>query len=207
MKQARPPCGIVAAAGTEEMLQALLLAIRDVQESIQMTGPPLRVSKAASLMEVRRCMAPAGAASVPEILLWSLARKDAACLEELLLMTGKNAGLQVLLLVSRELHAQIAYRCRQYPVYVLPLPLKRQVLSEMLRMILYMRGRVQEREEELVRLRKKMNEIGIVTKAKCLLIQERHMTEEEAHHYLEKEAMDHGRTRREVAVDIIRKYS
>ena len=64
-----------------------------------------------------------------------------------------------------------------------------------------------EKEEELQRMRKKTNEMSITTKAKCLLIQKRKMTEEQAHHYLEKKAMDEGLTKREVAVGIINMYS
>ena len=49
--------------------------------------------------------------------------------------------------------------------------------------------------------------MSIVTKAKCLLIQMRQMTEEEAHYYLEKRAMDEGLSKREVAMGIINMYS
>ena len=77
----------------------------------------------------------------------------------------------------------------------------------MLRMCLTMRSRLMEKEEELQRMRKKTNEMSIVTKAKCLLIQMRQMTEEEAHYYLEKRAMDEGLSKREVAMGIINMYS
>ena len=74
-------------------------------------------------------------------------------------------------------------------------------------MNLTLRGRMMEKEVELQRLRKKMNELSVVTKAKCLLIQMRSMTEEEAHHYLERRAMEEGQTKMEIAAGIIRVYS
>ena len=45
----------------------------------------------------------------------------------------------------------------------------------------------------------------VVNRAKCLLIEKKQMTEEEAHHYLEKLAMDACITKREAATDIIRR--
>ena len=87
------------------------------------------------------------------------------------------------------------------------MPLRRQILTEMLRMLLYMRGRLMEKEDELQRMRRKMNEMSVVTRAKCLLIQMRQMTEEEAHYYLEKKAMDEGSTKREIAQGIINWYT
>ena len=208
MKQIISPCGVVAAAGNEESLKAILQILRDVQVITQATGPPLRITKAGTITEIKQAVAASGTASVqPEILVYSMSQKDAACIDDLLMISGKNPQLQTVLLVRQDSQAQIAYRCRKYPIYVLSLPLRRQILMEMLRMILMMRSLILEKDEELQRMRKKLNEIGLVTKAKCLLIQMRQMTEEEAHYYLEKRAMDDGLAKREVAAEIIRMYS
>ena len=49
-----------------------------------------------------------------------------------------------------------------------------------------------------------MAEIRIVNRAKWLLITEKHLSEPEAHRYIEKQAMDRCLPRREVAEEIIR---
>ena len=54
-------------------------------------------------------------------------------------------------------------------------------------------------QSENDRLQKKIMEIRLVDRAKCLLIENRGMTETEAHRYVEKQAMDLRITRREVA--------
>jgi hypothetical protein len=41
MKQTNASCGIVAAAGTEEMMQSILLVLRDVQKASESTGPSM----------------------------------------------------------------------------------------------------------------------------------------------------------------------
>ena len=55
-------------------------------------------------------------------------------------------------------------------------------------------------------LREKMVDIRVVNRAKWLLISRLDMTEEDAHYYIEKQAMDTRISRREVAEEIIRAY-
>lgn len=207
MKQTNASCGIVAAAGTEEMMQSILLVLRDVQKASESTGPSLRVTKAYTLAEIRQAMSPAGASAPPGILLCSLTGKGSFSIDDLLMISGRNPHLQIILLTGKDAREQIAFRCRKYPIYAFSLPLRRQILEEILRMLLFMSARILDKEGELQRMRKKLNEVGVVTKAKCLLIQMRQMTEEEAHYYLEKRAMDEGLPKKEVAAGIIRMYS
>ena len=51
-----------------------------------------------------------------------------------------------------------------------------------------------------------MQDIRTVNRAKWLLIEIKRMTENEAHYYIEKQAMDMRLSRREVAENIIRTY-
>lgn len=53
----------------------------------------------------------------------------------------------------------------------------------------------------------KMIEIRLVNKAKWLLISELSMSEPDAHHYIEKQAMDRCVTKRTIAEEIIKTYS
>ena len=52
-----------------------------------------------------------------------------------------------------------------------------------------------------------MEEIRLVNHAKWLLISEVKMAEPDAHHYIEKQAMDRCISKREIAEEIIRTYS
>ena len=51
-----------------------------------------------------------------------------------------------------------------------------------------------------------MEEIRIVNKAKWALIENLKMSEEDAHRYIEKQAMDERTTKRIIAENIIRTY-
>jgi response regulator NasT len=62
-------------------------------------------------------------------------------------------------------------------------------------------------EKKELTFEEKMKEIRLVNRAKWLIISELHMTEPEAHRYIEKQAMDRCVTRGTVAEEIIRTYS
>ena len=61
-------------------------------------------------------------------------------------------------------------------------------------------------EKKNASVEEKIEEIRIVNRAKCLLIEQLKMTEPEAHRYIEKQAMDTRLSKREVAEHIIRTY-
>lgn len=58
-------------------------------------------------------------------------------------------------------------------------------------------------QRENVRLNEKLEELRLVSRAKGALMRVLGMTEPQAHHYIEKQAMDLRATRREVARRIL----
>ena len=68
------------------------------------------------------------------------------------------------------------------------------------------RRRILGLKNENVRLQKKIEEIRLVDRAKCALIEYLGMTEAQAHRHIEKQAMDLRMTRREVAQGILQTY-
>lgn len=69
------------------------------------------------------------------------------------------------------------------------------------------RERLRRLEKRVLPLEEKMEEIRLVNRAKWLLISELKMTEPDAHHYIEHQAMDRCVSKRSVAEDIIRLYT
>lgn len=61
-------------------------------------------------------------------------------------------------------------------------------------------------EMKTVHLEEKLDEIRVIDRAKLVLISRLSMTEDDAHRYIEKTAMDSCRKRKEVAESIIRTY-
>ncbi len=112
----------------------------------------------------------------------------------------------VLLLVKRELQDEIYYKVMESGVVTLPKPVSEQTMTQMLRTLCSLRERLRRAEEKQVTVEKKIEELRIVNRAKWLLIERLHMTEEDAHGYIRRQAMDKRVTQREAAEDILRTY-
>lgn len=117
---------------------------------------------------------------------------------------GSSAG--VLLLVKNELYNEIYAKVVTYGVLTLSKPTSTQMIAQSLRVLCATRERLRQMEEKQVTVEKKIQEIRLVNRAKWLLIQCLAMTEEDAQHYIEKQAMDLRRTKQEVAESIIKTY-
>ena len=98
----------------------------------------------------------------------------------------------VILICKADLAEEMTNRTSDYGVCVVPKPLNKQELLQAIRM-----GSA---------FRAKLEELRYVSRAKFLLITEQGMSEEAAHRYIEKSAMDTRRTRKEVSLEIIAKY-
>ncbi len=76
-------------------------------------------------------------------------------------------------------------------------------LDKAIRYLIAVQNRVHRLEQKTLTLEEKMEEIRIVNRAKLILVEQRNMTEDEAHAYIGKCAMDNGVSRRRIAEDII----
>ena len=112
----------------------------------------------------------------------------------------------VLLLVRRELHEEIYYKVLEDGVITLPKPVSEPVMRQMLRTLCSVRERLRRTEEKQISVEKKIEEMRLVNRAKWLLIERLHMTEEDAHGYIRRQAMDKRVTQREAAEDILWTY-
>jgi response regulator NasT len=112
-----------------------------------------------------------------------------------------------LLLVKNDEYPEILDRTIRNGVYMLSKPLTRATTAVALAWMAASRERQRVSEKKELTFEEKMKEIRLVNRAKWLIISELHMTEPEAHRYIEKQAMDRCVTRGTVAEEIIRTYS
>ena len=109
----------------------------------------------------------------------------------------------VLLLVPSEYYGTVFERVCSHGVYMLPKPLSAQLLSQALDWLEVSCERLGSIKKKTVSLENRMNEIKLVNRAKWLLISYHGMTEEQAHHRIEKSAMDRGVKKSVIAEEII----
>lgn len=115
-------------------------------------------------------------------------------------------NLGVLLLTGSDVSEQVSYRVEQSGVITLAKPTTKQSLYITLRALTALRSKLLQMEQKTKALQQKVADIHTVNHAKWLLIQHDNMTENDAHRFIEKQAMDMRLSRREVAESIIRTY-
>lgn len=125
---------------------------------------------------------------------------------ELALDVCEGSGTGVLLLVKAEHYADIHSRVSQYGVLVISKPTNSPGGISIAYASVRDEERLRRMEQKTASIEEKMEEIRIVNRAKCLLIEQLKMTEKEAHRYIEKQAMDRCVTRRTIAENIISTY-
>lgn len=112
----------------------------------------------------------------------------------------------LLLVVKSDLAEAVSLKVEDYGVFVLEKPVMKQFFYQALKMVSASRRRLSGLKMENVKLQQKIMEIRLVDRAKCTLIQYLNMTEQQAHRYIEKQAMDLRKTKREVAEEILKTY-
>lgn len=116
-------------------------------------------------------------------------------------------GMVALLFVKSEMYGEIYARVVNYGVLTLPKPSSLPMVAQALNWMTATRERLRKLERKTLTIEEKMDEIRLVNRAKWLLIDTLKMTESDAHHFIEKQAMDNCTTKRTVAENIIRTYS
>ena len=115
-------------------------------------------------------------------------------------------NLCVLMLVPAESFDAVCYKVEDEGILTLSKPVSRNGLLGAIKLLTAMRGKLRKLDRQNQALQEKMQDIRTVNRAKWLLIEVKRMTENEAHYYIEKQAMDMRLSRREVAENIIRTY-
>ncbi len=114
--------------------------------------------------------------------------------------------MSIMLIVKSELFERIAHQVEDCGVLTVSKPNSRQTFYGALKLLTAVSAKLAKMEKKNKSLQEKMADIRTVNRAKWLLIENLNMTENDAHHYIEKQAMDTRLSRREVAEGIIRTY-
>ena len=112
----------------------------------------------------------------------------------------------VMLFVKNDIYEIVSSQCTREGIFVIPKPNTQRNVAQRVTLLCAICERLRKYEKKTRTLREKMDSIRIVNRAKWLLIERLGMTEQDAHGYIEKEAMNRRRTSREIAEEIIRMY-
>lgn len=112
----------------------------------------------------------------------------------------------ILLLVPNEHFDEISYRVEGYGILTITKPFEPFYFYNMVKIAIAVQYKVQVLSSQTTKLKVKMEEIKQVNRAKMLLMSNMNMSEQEAHRYIEKEAMDRGMKRTAISEEIIKTY-
>ena len=112
----------------------------------------------------------------------------------------------ILLLVPNEHFDEISYRVEGYGILTITKPFEPFYFYNMVKIAIAVQYKVQVLSSQTTKLKVKMEEIKLVNRAKMLLMSNMNMSEQEAHRYIEKEAMDRGMKRIAISEEIIKTY-
>ena len=112
----------------------------------------------------------------------------------------------VLLLLRSETADETTEKVFRAGIFTLKKPFSRPMFEIALSWMQSAREKLRMLDQKTLSVEEKMEEIRLVNRAKWLLISTLTMSEQEAHRHIEKQAMDRGMTRREIAEEIIGMY-
>lgn len=117
-----------------------------------------------------------------------------------------KSGSEVILIVRADIFSDMSEKMGEHGVITVSKPMNKALFWNAVKMSEAAHKRLQIIRRENKRLQKKIDDIRVIDRAKCMLIAYLSMTEPEAHKYIEKQAMDTRATRRAVAEDILKTY-
>lgn len=113
---------------------------------------------------------------------------------------------QVILVVKSEYFDEISSHTEEDGVLTVAKPINKSLFWAALKLAKSAGSRLKNMQAENSKLKQKIEDIRIVDRAKCILISYLKMSENEAHRYLEKQAMDMRITKRALAERILKMY-
>ena len=119
---------------------------------------------------------------------------------------AKSLNTQVLLVCNKEIYDQVSYQCKDSGIIVLSYPIKKQLLYEAFQILMSMNRRIQLYEKKISKLEQKYLELKMVDHCKLVLISNYHWSEDKAHHYIEKIAMEQNKTKFLVAKELLEEF-
>lgn len=125
---------------------------------------------------------------------------------ELSIMVAESSTAGILLICKNDIADDVSEKVGDFGVCVVPKPLNRLIFHQSLKLVQATRSRMLGLKKENVKLLTKIDEMRLINRAKCTLMQYLKFTEPQAHRYIEKQAMDGRQTRREIALRILATY-
>ncbi len=126
---------------------------------------------------------------------------------ELALQLAETTCSGIMMITKSDISEVVASKTEDLGVITVAKPIDRTLFYHAIKLLCSMQDKFSLLENENKKLKMKLEEIKLVQRAKRVLMECLHMSEPQAHRYIEKQAMDMRITRYEVANSIIKTYT
>ena len=116
-----------------------------------------------------------------------------------------QSGTVALLLAKSDVYDEMEAKLTCQGVFTLAKPTSALLLNQSLKWLVSARERLRRMEQKSLSMEDKMAEIRLINRAKWALIEKQGMSEQDAHRYIEKQAMDRCVPKRVVPEEILQK--
>lgn len=123
------------------------------------------------------------------------------------LSRSKSLSSGVILLVDPAAYEKTLYQAERMGIVTFKKPLDSHLFLQTIRLVLMFQSKIRKLESQADKLQKKMEGDQLVNRAKLLLMDRMKLSEEDAHRFIEKMAMDACVKKIAIAADIVRKYT
>lgn len=123
-----------------------------------------------------------------------------------LAFTASQYGSGVLLIVKQEHFDEVCCLTEQKGILTITRPIVRSVFLQSVRLMMAFRSRMKQVQDENRRLQTKLEEMKAISRAKGILMEYLRMSEQQAHKYIERQAMDLRISMGKVALGILKTY-
>lgn len=117
-----------------------------------------------------------------------------------------DTGVSVIMITAASIVDEIADEVQMSGILVIQKPIIKNLFYQYFNVQMSVKNRLLGLRKENDRLRNRIEEIKTVDRAKLVLMEMEDLSENDAHHRLEKTAMDERKSRYDVAVEILEKY-
>jgi response regulator NasT len=117
-----------------------------------------------------------------------------------------NGISQVILIVKNEFFDSVSTVCENDGILIIAKPIDKALLWSALSLARSVQNRIKRIRSENTQLKQNIEDIRVIDRAKWILVSSLRMSEQEAHRYIEKQAMDIRSSRRFVAEGILKRY-
>ncbi len=125
--------------------------------------------------------------------------------DKLAIHIKEQTNSEILIFMKNENYELTFDTIMKYAIFPVSKPISKDIALQAINLAKINTMKTKMFIEEKQKLEKKIEELKLVSKAKCALIEIKKMTEDEAHKYIEQEAMNQRCKRIEVALNILKR--